>query len=354
MSALFNSAPNLRGVLHDILSIRSPALELSRPYKAQGRVEPYHRTAITRLAAQASPRGSAASAPRRPPPPDRPSKPRQGSVNNKPRKVQSDTSVRLNKALASLGVASRRGADELIFAGRVSVNGSPVNEPGVQIDLARDTVSVDSRKLSTAAATNKYYFAVNKPKGYICANRGDGSGGSGDRLVVDLFGEWQRSWKEKHPGSGATPRLFTVGRLDVATVGLIFVTNDGDWAQKVQHPSSGLTKEYNITVDRRPGRAELEKLSAGCDIDGVHVTPVAVAVDDTDLSKTARVRMVIAEGRNREVRRLVEAAGMEVRQLRRVRVGGFRLPRELKFGQFVELRPHEVRRVLNIGADRTI
>jgi len=261
---------------------------------------------------------------------------------------------RLNKALAAIGVASRRGADDMVFAGRVAVNGSIVKEPGIQVDLSKDKLSLDGKQLSTHAAFKKYYFALNKPKGYVCSSQGDGSGGSGDRLVVDLFTEWLTGWKARHPGSGSPPRLFTVGRLDIQSVGLIFVTNDGDWAHTVKHPSSGLTKEYSVTVDRRPGRVEMEKLTCGCDIDGVHVTPVVVAIDDSDASKRNRLRIVLAEGKNREVRRLIEAAGMQVNVLRRVRMGGYRLPRSLAFGQFVELKPHEVRRVLNIGADRTV
>ena len=261
---------------------------------------------------------------------------------------------RLNKALAATGVASRRGADDMIFAGRIAVNGAIVREPGTQVNLSRDKLALDGRPISTAAAIKKYYFALNKPKGYICSNKGDGSEGSGDRLVVDLFTAWLKGWKARHPGSGPPPRLFTVGRLDVASVGLIFVTNDGDWAQSIQHPSSELTKEYTVTVNKRPGRSELETMSEGCEIDGVFVTPVAVAVDDSDLSKMNRIKMIVAEGRNREVRRLVEAAGMEVLQLRRVRVGGYRLPRALQFGQFFELRPFEVRRVLDKGADKTV
>ncbi|KAH7617288.1 putative ribosomal large subunit pseudouridine synthase SVR1, chloroplastic [Nannochloris sp. 'desiccata'] len=261
---------------------------------------------------------------------------------------------RLNKALAATGVASRRGADEMIFAGRVAVNGSVVKEPGIQIDLSKDKLALDGKVVSTMAANKKYYFALNKPKGYICSNKGDGSEGSGDRLVIDLFEEWLKGWKYRHPGSGAPPRLFTVGRLDVASVGLVFITNDGDWAQSIQHPSSELTKEYSITLNRRPGKVEMEALTAGCMLDGSQVNPIAVAFDDSDASKQHRIRMILAEGKNREVRRLAEAAGMEVRQLRRIRVGGYRLPRGLQFGQFVELRPWEIRRVLDKGADRNV
>jgi pseudouridine synthase len=275
-----------------------------------------------------------------------------------PRKYNPDNInvIRLNKALASMGLASRRGADTLIQDGRISVNGVVVQEAGVMVNIAKDEIKFDGKIMTKTAVTNKYYFAMNKPKGYICTNARDGEGGSGDRLVVDLFDGWISDWKRKHPNSSLAPRLFTVGRLDVQSVGLIFVTNDGDWAHAVQHPSSGLTKEYSVTLNKRPGKVELEKMSRGYfDKDAnVQVVPVAVALDDSDASKRNRVRIIVAEGRNREVRNIVEEAGMDVKVLRRIRVGGYRIPRDLAFGRFVELKPHEVRRILNVGADRSM
>jgi pseudouridine synthase len=274
----------------------------------------------------------------------------------KPLNVDSPNVVRLNKALASMGIASRRGSDALIEQGRIAVNGVVVSEPGTQVNIVRDEIQFDGKVMTKTAVTNKYYFAMNKPKGYICTNAKDGQGGSGDRLVVDLFDKWIADWKQKHPKSSLVPRLFTVGRLDVQSVGLIFVTNDGDWAHAVQHPSSGLTKEYSVTLNKRPGKTELERMSKGYyDAEAnAQVVPVAVAVDDSDPSKRNRVRIIVAEGRNREVRNIVEAAGMDVKVLRRIRVGGYRIPRDLAFGRYVELKPHEVRRILNVGADRSM
>lgn len=262
--------------------------------------------------------------------------------------------LRLNKALASAGVASRRHADDLIFSGRISINGQTVKEPGTRIDITKDKLCMDGKPISLAAASKMYYFALNKPKGHVCSSQGDGSGGSGDRLVVDLFDDWLQGWKARHPGSTNMPRLFTVGRLDMQSVGLLFVTNDGDWAHAVQHPSSGLTKEYVVGLNDRPNKRQLETMQEGCDMDGIHVRPVQVYIDETDAAKRNRIKVVVAEGRNREVRRLIENAGLDVVSLRRVRIGGFRLPRYLKFGEFVELKPHEVRRVLNVGADRSL
>jgi pseudouridine synthase len=277
----------------------------------------------------------------------RPPRPRKHSTTDQQKQ-------RLNKALASAGIASRRGADDLIFAGQVQVNGVTVDHPGMQVDLSSDKVIVNGKPISASAIPRRFYFALNKPKGYICSNvSGDGYQGEG-RLVVDLFNEWLQKHKQKNPKS-MRPRLFTVGRLDSQSIGLVFVTNDGDWAQQVSHPSSGLTKEYSVTLSLRPTPPQIQALTNGCDIDGVHVTPVAVGIDDSDPSKPNRIRIIVAEGRNREVRKLCEAAGLgDVRVLRRVRVGGYRIPRDLGFGEVREMKPHEVRRVLNVGADRSL
>ena len=255
-----------------------------------------------------------------------------------------------------MGIASRRGSDALIEEGRIKVNGVVVDQPGTQVNIARDEIQYDGKVMTKTALTNKYYFAMNKPKGYICTNARDGKGGSGDRLVVDLFDAWIQGWKKKHPKSSNPPRLYTVGRLDVQSVGLIFVTNDGDWANAVMHPNTGITKEYSVTLNKRPTDREVEMMAKGYyDADSnAQVVPVAVAVDDSDPSKRNRVRIIVAEGRNREVRNVCEAAGLEVKVLRRIRIGGFRIPRDLGFGRYVELKPHEVRRVLNVGADRSV
>lgn len=236
----------------------------------------------------------------------------------------------------------------------MKVNGAVVSEPGTKVNMSKDKVVVEGRALSAAMLPRKYYFAVNKPKGYICSNKVEREEGPGGRLLVDLFQDWLQQWRKRQPKGAIPPRLFPVGRLDVQSIGLIFVTNDGDWAHRVTHPSTGITKEYSVTLDRRPSMQQLEKMAEGCEVDGAHVRPVAVAVDDTDLNKPSRIRVVVAEGRNREVRTLVAHAGMEVRVLRRVRVGGYRLPRDMAFGEFKELRPHEVRRVVNAGADKMV
>lgn len=337
------AAPHLR------LRIRAQAVGFGREQQQQGPPERRSRGAGSQSPQR---RGSGGG---------RSGKQQRGPVRQPGGKPASELQ-RLNKAIAAAGVASRRGADELILEGKVRVNDRVVTELGTQVDLRKDKVLVNGREISREAVQRKYYFALNKPKGFICSNKSEYEDGGEGRLVISLFDDWVARWRQRQArlarggGGGPVglpPRLFTVGRLDVQSVGLIFVTNDGDWAHKVMHPSSGITKEYVVTLNRQPRAQDLEAIAAGCTMDGVFVQPVAVIRDDTDASRPNRVRVVVAEGRNREVRNLVEHAGLEVKSLRRTRIGGYRLPRDLPFGQFVELRPNEVRRVLDLGADRT-
>lgn len=261
--------------------------------------------------------------------------------------------------------------------------------------LKPDVVAVDGAPLPRPA--KPVYFAINKPKGYHCTSEAGAavsSGGRRRKLVTDLLAGWLAEWRRradkraaaaaaargkrnaaiaagassssfggKKPSSSsiaveAPPRLFTVGRLDAATTGLILVTNDGAWAQRVAHPSSGLTKEYVATLSKKPTRAELEAVARGCEVDGVSVRPVAVyappAESGGDPLAKRRIRVVVAEGRNHEVRRLVAAAGADVVALKRVRVGGFRLPGDLGIGGIRELKPYEAARVTDKGLQSNV
>lgn len=259
--------------------------------------------------------------------------------------------------LANAGVASRRAAEELIFSGKVKVNGKLVKLPQTPVHESQDKITVDGKQVLTRQSAQRFYFALNKPKGYICSTTAEErEDGSAPRLLLSLFDSWlAKTWRPQHANLNLQPpRLFTVGRLDAQSVGLIFVTNDGAWAQKVQHPSSGLTKEYVVLTEPAPSQRHLQKIAAGCTVDGVFVQPVAAVLDDSDRTKVNRVRVVVAEGRKHEVRELVGNAGLQVKALRRLRVGGFKLPRELAFGQFSELKPKEIRRVLDKGAQASL
>lgn len=212
-----------------------------------------------------------------------------------------ETKKRLSKALAASGVASRRQAEELIFAGKVSVNGTIIKVPQTLVSVKHDTICVDNLKV--AREERKLYFLLNKPKGFICSNARVGT----KKIVRDLF--------------GAVPeRLFTVGRLDRETTGLLIVTNDGHFANKVIHPSANITKEYLVKTQNEPFYEQLVQISEGLDIDGDFVKPIKV----TKVRK-GTIKIVIKEGKKREVRLLVQKAGLEVLELKRIRIGGLLL-----------------------------
>lgn len=206
---------------------------------------------------------------------------------------------RLSKALASAGIAARRKCDALIFEGRVEVNGEVAATPAIKVDLAVDRVKVDGRRVKQRG--KRVYYLLHKPLGALCTN------GPGRKRVIDLF----PSSKE---------RLFTVGRLDKDTSGLLLVTNDGDFAQAVIHPSNQLQKEYIAKVAQEITHQHLVTMSEGCQVEGVHVTPVKVAK-----IRKGTVRLVITDGKKHEVRHLLAHAGLNVRALARVRIGNLRL-----------------------------
>ena len=227
-----------------------------------------------------------------------------------------ETKQRLSKVLAAAGVASRRQCEELIFNGLVTVNGVITLTPQTLVSLKEDAICVEKRKI--AAEEPKLYFLLNKPKGYICSNARVGT----KKIVRDLF--------------GAVPeRLFTVGRLDRETTGLLIVTNDGHFANQVIHPSSNITKEYLVKTQNEPFHNQLVQISNGVDIDGDWVKPVKV----TKVRK-GTLKIVVKEGKKREVRLLVQQTGLEVLELKRIRIGGLQLG-ELPEGSYREMTESE-------------
>ncbi|XP_073112439.1 putative ribosomal large subunit pseudouridine synthase SVR1, chloroplastic isoform X2 [Elaeis guineensis] len=257
---------------------------------------------------------------------------------------------RLSKVLAAAGVASRRSCEELIFEGKVTVNGSVCTSPQTRVDVLKDSIYVNGNRLSKKLPP-KLYFALNKPKGclkYKCADTG-------------IFAQMARNQNRLSPYSMTIsrvglcfqnktnpgipkPRLFTVGRLDVATTGLILLTNDGDFAQRLSHPSSELAKEYIATIEGSVHKRHLLAISDGTQIEGVHCIPdfVELLPVQPDASRP-RIRVVVHEGRNHEVRELIKNAGLQLHSLKRVRVGGFKLPSDLGLGKYVELEQPDIK-----------
>jgi 23S rRNA pseudouridine2605 synthase len=212
-----------------------------------------------------------------------------------------ETKKRLSKALAAAGIASRRACEELIFEGKVKVNGKVVLVPQTLVSWTEDMIQVNGRFVS--GEEDKAYYILNKPTGYICSNKRVGT----KKIVIDLFQE-------------VSKRLFTIGRLDRDTTGLLLVTNDGFFAQKVIHPSSNIQKEYLVKVEGEVSHDHLLAISRGTEVEGHWVKPLKV----TKMRK-GTIKIVVMEGKKREVRYLVENAGLVVLSLERIRIGGLLL-----------------------------
>jgi len=203
---------------------------------------------------------------------------------------------RLSKVLAAAGVASRRASETLIFDGHVSVNGEIVLVPQTMVDGTSDIITVDGKAISDKQ--EKVYYLLNKPKGYTCT-----AAETTKKRVIDIF-------------QGLPYRLFTVGRLDRDTSGLLIVTNDGHFANSILHPSFGVEKEYLVKVDREVTHQHLVTISKGVFVDGAYVTPKKVAK-----VRRGTIKITVSDGRKHEVRRLCEHANLEVLSLKRIRIG---------------------------------
>ena len=223
---------------------------------------------------------------------------------------------RLQKVLARAGVASRRRAEELIEAGRVVVNGRNAIL-GARVDPASDVVVVDGVRLSLAPGL--VYYLLNKPEGVVST----ASDPQGRPTVVALV--------------PPEPRVFSVGRLDADSEGLLLLTNDGDLAHRLAHPSHGVEKEYLVHVTGRPGPGALGRLRRGVELEDGLTAPARVSVVGPGL-----LRVTIHEGRHRQVRRMCEAVGHPVRRLVRVRIGPIRDQR-LRPGHWRPLTVAEIR-----------
>jgi 23S rRNA pseudouridine2605 synthase len=229
---------------------------------------------------------------------------------------------RLSKTLAAAGVASRRACEELIFDGKVTVNGVVELKPQTLVGDS-DKIAVNGQPIQ--GAERKVYYILNKPAGYICSNA---RLNRTTKLVTDLFPD-------------SKERLFTVGRLDKDTEGLILVTNDGHFANQLIHPSRNITKEYLAKTDHDLTHEHLVAISSGALVQGTFVKPASVAK-----VRRGSVKISVHEGKKHEVRILLEAAGLKVLSLKRIRIGGLLLG-TLPTGEWRELTEKEKKTVLN-------
>lgn len=230
---------------------------------------------------------------------------------------------RLQKILSRAGVASRRAAEQLILQGRVTLNGQTVSRLGEKAALGRDDVRVDGVRVRQPQAS--VYLLLNKPKGVVTTR----SDPARRQTVMDLV--------------PAIPGLFPVGRLDVTTEGLLLLTNDGAFAQRVAHPSFEVPRVYHAKVRGVPQPATLERLLHGVTVEGERLKVDRARLLEAD--KNAWLELTLHEGKRHEVRRLLEAAGHPVSKLRRVALGPL-TTRGLAPGEYRALRPNEVKALL--------
>jgi len=232
--------------------------------------------------------------------------------------------VRLQKFLAEAGVASRRASEAIITAGRVTVNGAVASELGVKVDPAHDRVTVDGR---VVRAKRKLYVALHKPPGYVCTR----TDGQAREKIGDLL---PKEWTE----------LFSVGRLDCQSEGLIFLTNDGDFCLKLTHPRYRIVRTYVVRVEGRVTPEMLRQWTAGVWSEGEQLKAQRAHLISANNS-TSIVELDLTEGKNREVRRLLAAQRLTVLRLQRVRIGPIKLG-ELPPGRWRTLTEPEIKSLL--------
>lgn len=214
-----------------------------------------------------------------------------------------DRRVRLNKYLADCGLASRRGADQLIADGAIQINGKTVYELGVKVNPQEDRVTANGKPVRPQ--TQKIYVIFNKPENVLTTM----SDPEGRPTVADFV--------EQLP-----VRVFPVGRLDWDTEGLLLLTNDGDFAQKVMHPREEIPKTYLVKVDGQPSEKDLQKLLTGVTIPGGRVKAIHVERAKVgDSQKYDWIKIIIGEGKNRQVRYMFQKIGFDVKKLKRVAIG---------------------------------
>ncbi len=229
--------------------------------------------------------------------------------------------MRINKYLALAGIGSRRKVEEFILAGRVKKNGVVVDSLATQVDERHDSVTLDDLRVTL---TSEYvYYMLHKPKGFLSTVSDD----RGRKTVMDLM-------------QGINERIFPIGRLDYDSEGLLLFTNDGDTAQSLLHPSNEVEKTYVVVVEGEVKESELAVLRAGVVIDGKRTAKCRAKLVKKE-KDTSRLEISIHEGRNRQIRKMMDAIGKQVVLLKRVAVGQLRLG-GLARGSYRKLNQSEV------------
>jgi 23S rRNA pseudouridine2605 synthase len=240
----------------------------------------------------------------------------------------SNMQERLQKILSRAGVTSRRSAETMITEGRISVNGQIVTELGTKADPDNDVIKVDGKPV--VISKKRVYLLLNKPAGYVTTLADPGGRPVISELIKDI-----------------PERLFPVGRLDFNTEGLLLLTNDGDWANRLAHPSHEVEKEYLVKIRGSLGEDRIAQLANGIKLDDGWTAPAKIQIIRV-LEKNVWFTITIHEGRYRQVRRMCEALELPLVKLKRVRYGNILLG-ELKSGEYRLLDPAEVKVLAGSG-----
>ncbi len=234
--------------------------------------------------------------------------------------------IRLQKLISESGLCSRRKAEELIINGKVKVNGHPASiGDGATYN---DVITVNGERIYLEKKRKKYYIMLNKPRGYVTTMSDE----LDRKCVTELL-------------TGLDERVYPVGRLDRNSEGMLLFTNDGNFANDIMHPSCHISKTYRVTVRPSITEDQLVQLTAGVEIDGRKTLPANVEVLDEEEGRVV-LRIMIREGRNRQIRKMCEAVGLEVARLRRTAIGPVKLGM-LKPGTWRELTAEEVKALRN-------
>ena len=231
---------------------------------------------------------------------------------------------RLQKILAKAGIASRRGAEELIRQGKVTVDGKVVTEMGYRLDPAEHKIAFEGKQIS--AEEEKIYLLLNKPQGYVTTLKDP----QGRPIVTALLKEIKA-------------RVFPVGRLDFDTEGALILTNDGDFTQRILHPSFEIKRTYLATVAGHPSPKALHQLEEGIELEGKKTWPAKVRVVKKNKTSTT-IETTIHEGRKRQVRKMFQAIGHRVLHLKRIAYGNLKLG-ALPTGEYRVLTPPEINQI---------
>lgn len=237
--------------------------------------------------------------------------------------TKTEDKLRLQVFLAHCGVASRRASEQIILDGRVTVNGTIITELGTKVS-EEDIVTVDGKQIFLEA--KKRYVLLNKPAGFVCSSSDE----KGRQVAADLL-------KEKY-----SERLYNVGRLDMYSKGMILFTNDGDFAAKLSHPSSQLEKEYIVETSQDVTEEFARKFESGLRVDNVFYKCVSCKI-----LKPRKIKIVLIEGKNREIRTVLESQNIGTKSLVRVRIGNVTLD-DLKPGESRDLTEKEVKGLLDL------